>query len=34
MTLPLTWATIPTVATYTNRDGTAASGYVTFESPQ
>jgi hypothetical protein len=33
MTLPASWTLVPITATYTKRDGTPASGWVTFESP-
>lgn len=32
MTLPASWNQVTVTGTYTNRDGTPASGWVTFES--
>ncbi len=34
MTLPASWATVVVTGTYTNRDGTPATGQVTFDSQQ
>lgn len=34
MTLPASWTLIPVTGTFTNRDGSPASGWITFESRQ
>jgi hypothetical protein len=34
MTLPAAWKQVSITGTYTNRDSTAATGWVTFESQQ